>query len=92
MQGSPFLQKDRASILASAEQVFWIIGPTQDAVARFLHQPQHARHVDAHQIAAPLLHLSANEDRFDMAGIHHVHDRDRCVVERPHVEPIGAQA
>ena len=35
----------------------------QDAVARLLHQLQHARHVDAHQTAAPLLHLPADEDR-----------------------------
>src|SRR5205807_7705855 len=53
------------STLASAEQVFCIVGPAQNAVARLLHQPQHARHVDAHPIAAPLLHLSADEDRFD---------------------------
>src|SRR6266540_5195012 len=81
----------RPLALSSAEEIDRKAGPAHEGVARLLDRAEHARHVDSHQVAPPLPHLSGDEDGLDMAGVHEVHDRPGCVVERPHVDAVGPQ-
>ena len=52
---------------ALAQQVHLEAGAAHDRVARLLHQAQHPRCIDAHEIAAPLLDFARDEDGIDVA-------------------------
>src|SRR5262249_23800345 len=76
---------------SSTEQVGLEVRALDHAVTRLLHHPAHARDVDTNEVAAPLLHLAGDEDAVDIARVHQVDDDARHIVERPDVEPVGAE-
>src|SRR5215510_10099444 len=90
-QVSPFPARPAEPRFPSAEEVHRKARAAQHGVARLGGLAQHARHIDAHQVAAPLLHLAGDEDGIDMPGIHDVHDRAGGIVEWPDIEPVGGE-
>src|SRR3974390_2589288 len=66
-----------AQLGQSAQEIHRETGTLHDAVAPACDPPQHARHVDADQLAAPLSRLAGDKHGVDVDRVHQVDHRAR---------------